>query len=424
MNKKYQVKMLNDNEFNDFAKQYPNQNTFFQSSYWGKLKGITGWDYEFFSIIENNNIVAASLLLSKKIKGFKRKIYYAPRGFLIDYNDYELLSYFNNELVKYLDKKAILIKINPYVVLNNRGLHGNIENELTSNAAIKNLKKIGYIHNGLAKETGSDLEPRFISNLNIENQSIDDILSKVSTNHKRCLKKADKNCLTLEFVQEDDIEKLNIFKHIMQETANRRGYIDRSSDYYLNFIKVFNQTNPYAFLALVSIDFEMYQNQIKEEIVKLETELANVSDKKVKYKEELAFRISNEQKKLDKLQKENIKKEYISAGVFLGFGEKMFYLFGGNLKEYMQYNSAFYLQYQMIKYAIENDYKIYDFYGISGIFEKSHEDYGVFDFKKGFNAQVQELIGEFDYIVDTKSYFLYNTSFKLYRKLKDIKVKK
>lgn len=52
----------------------------------------------------------------------------------------------------------------------------------------------------------------------------------------------------------------------------------------------------------------------------------------------------------------------------------------------------------MIKYGIEHHIKRYNFYGISGIFSPEDEEYGVYLFKKGFDADVIELIGNFEYI--------------------------
>ena len=51
---------------------------------------------------DNNNLIAASLLLLNKIKNYKYA--YAPRGFLIDYNDMELFKTFTIMLKNYLNK--------------------------------------------------------------------------------------------------------------------------------------------------------------------------------------------------------------------------------------------------------------------------------------------------------------------------------
>lgn len=61
----------------------------------------------------------------------------------------------------------------------------------------------------------------------------------------------------------------------------------------------------------------------------------------------------------------------------------------------------------MIKYGIEHHIKRYNFYGISGIFSPEDEEYGVYLFKKGFDADVIELIGNFEYIDRKRTYTVY-----------------
>mgnify|MGYP000181730289 FL=1 len=38
-----------------------------------------------------------------------------------------------------------------------------------------------------------------------------------------------------------------------------------------------------------------------------------------------------------------------------------------------------------------------NFYGITGNFDKNDKDYGIYEFKTGFNGYVEELIGEYVY---------------------------
>ena len=50
----------------------------------------------------------------------------------------------------------------------------------------------------------------------------------------------------------------------------------------------------------------------------------------------------------------------------------------------------------MLNYAVNNNYKRYNFYGISNNFDTHDKDYGIYDFKKGFNGYVIEQIGELE----------------------------
>ena len=86
----------------------------------------------------------------------------------------------------------------------------------------------------------------------------------------------------------------------------------------------------------------------------------------------------------------------------------------------MKYNSQYLLQYEMINYAVENHYEAFNFYGIDGNFDEHSKGFGLFDFKRGFNACVHELVGEFDLVIDKGRYSLYRFSFSLYKKIKKI----
>ena len=59
----------------------------------------------------------------------------------------------------------------------------------------------------------------------------------------------------------------------------------------------------------------------------------------------------------------------------------------------------------MIKYAIEHNFERYNFYGIPNTFDKNDKDYGIYEFKTGFNGFVEELIGEFE-ITTSPVYYL------------------
>ena len=74
----------------------------------------------------------------------------------------------------------------------------------------------------------------------------------------------------------------------------------------------------------------------------------------------------------------------------------------------------------MIKYGIKNNFKRYNFYGISGNFDTKDSQYGIYNFKRGFNGKVIELIGEFD-LPTHPLYFIYNILKILKHLVKNIK---
>jgi peptidoglycan pentaglycine glycine transferase (the fourth and fifth glycine) len=86
----------------------------------------------------------------------------------------------------------------------------------------------------------------------------------------------------------------------------------------------------------------------------------------------------------------------------------------------MKFKGQYFLNNEMIKYAIDNGYEKYNFYGITGDFTEDSPMYGLFDFKRGFGANVEELIGEFTYITNNFYFHIYNGMFAVYKKLKKV----
>ena len=417
---------LTKEEFNEYASKHP-LNMFFQSSYWGELKSITGWKHFMVGIKNDGKIEAATLILGKKIPIFNRYIYYAPRGFLIDYNNTELLKNFTLEVKKYLKKKkGIFIKINPYLIYQERDINGDIvENGIDNKNVVEELKKLGFIHTGFTINYGKDLEPRWISVLDLEGKTEEGLLKDMRSTTRWGINNSYKHGLKL---VEIDKSRINEFKKLMEHTGERRGFIDRSEAYYEKMYDAFSKDDKIK-IMLVELDIDEYlynlNNQKQQNLLK-QVEAKNKPDsakaKRVLKElqsqfESLEKRISN----LEKLQKEKGNKIVVAGGLFMTFGTQVVSLFGASYREYMKFNGQFFLNFKMIKYALNNGYKKYNFYGITGEFNEDSEMFGLFDFKRGFNAHVEELIGEFTLITNKFFYKIYNLMFEVYKKTKKMK---
>lgn len=417
---------LTKEEFNEYASKHP-LNMFFQSSYWGELKSITGWKHFMVGIKNDGKIEAATLILGKKIPIFNRYIYYSPRGFLIDYNNTELLKKFTLEVKKYLKKKkGIFIKINPYLIYQERDINGDIvENGIDNKNVVEELKKLGFIHTGFTINYGKDLEPRWISVLDLEGKTEEGLLKDMRSTTRWGINNSYKHGLKL---VEIDKSRINEFKKLMEHTGERRGFIDRSEAYYEKMYDAFSKDDKIK-IMLVELDIDEYlynlNNQKQQNLLK-QVEAKNKPDsakaKRVLKElqsqfESLEKRISN----LEKLQKEKGNKIVVAGGLFMTFGTQVVSLFGASYREYMKFNGQFFLNFKMIKYALNNGYKKYNFYGITGEFNEDSEMFGLFDFKRGFNAHVEELIGEFTLITNKFFYKVYNLMFEVYKKTKKMK---
>ena len=425
---------LSKTEFKKFADKHP-QITFHQTKEWAKLKEKNAWEEHYLGIKDDKKILGATLLLSKELPIIKKKMFYAPRGYLIDYKNYDLLKEFTNQLKEYAKKeKAIFIKIDPYVEYKERDNNGDIVKEGTNNeVCIENLKKLGYKHFGfnLMQDT---LQPRWMHVIETENKSIDDVMKDMESKTRQILRKNEKCGITTREITKDE---LPIFKDIMQHTSDRREFIDRPLSYYENMWDSLHDSGILKILV-AEIDFKQYEKNTKDElktikkdledrIYKKEHDILKMNNKKYeqsnKNDQQSIERLNKQLEKIKEYQKEYGNKTILGGILFLIYGNEVLSLLGGSHANLMQFQSAYTVHFAGVKYAVENNYKRYNFYGITGDFRKENPLYGLYLFKKSFGGHVVELIGEFDYIISPFWYHTYNIAFNLYHKIKNIKKK-
>lgn len=419
---------LTKKEFSKFAIKHPQFN-FHQTENWGELKKTMGWEYSFVGLKDNKKIVAGSILLSKKTPVGK-KIFYAPRGFLLDYNNEKTVKEFTKSIKKYIKSHGgFFVKIDPYVVHLERDINGNVVDGEDNSKVVTLLKKLGYKHFGFNLTFGKELQPRWIYVLDLKGKDENTVFQNFSSDTKRYINRAIKNNLEIEELDQDNLDD---FYKIMSHTSKRRGFINRPLSYYKDMceklspnIKVLS-----CYLnvdkAITNTKDELDRLVDEEKKLKQIMEETNSKNSKTNYKNVLneLERCNKKMDELNHLKKEKGSKIVMASSMFLLFGYEVVYLFSGSYDEYMKYNAQYLIQWEMIKYAVENNYDRYNFYGIEGNFNKENNDtYGVYEFKKGFDGKVVEFIGEFDLVVSRFYYILYNVAFKLYRRAKRLLLK-
>ncbi len=421
-------------KFKEIADKHP-QITFHQTTEWANLKKVNGWNSHYIGLEDEDNIIGLALLLSKQIPIIHKKMFYSPRGFLIDYNNKELLKEFTTLLKEYIKKeKGIFVKIDPYVEYQERDNDGNIvENGYNNKVAVENLKECGYHFFGfnLMQDT---LQPRWMHVIEINDRTEEEVQKDFESKTRQILRKNEKSCIKTHEITK---EELPIFKSIMEHTGERRDFIDRPLSYYE---AMWDNLYPSGILKILiaDIDFNLYEENTKKELEEVEKSLKDriyKHDNNILKMNEKKYESTNKQDQdsIDRLQKQIAKiKEYknqygekktLGAILFLIYGNEVLSLFGGTDDNLLQFQSAYTLHYAGIKQAIDNHYKRYNFYGITGDFRKENPLYGLYLFKKSFGGHVVELIGEYDLIISKFWYKTYHITFNLYHKLKQRKSK-
>ncbi len=425
---------LSKKEFKKFADKHE-QITFHQTEEWANLKKVNNWSSYYIGLKDKDKIVAGALLLAKTLPIIKKKMFYSPRGFLIDYTNKELLKEFTIELKKFVKKEnGIFVKIDPFVEYQEHDNNGEIVNNGYNNKiAVENLTDLGYKFFGfnLMQDT---LQPRWMHVIETKDRTLDDVMKDMESKTRQILRKNEKCGITTREITRDE---LPIFKDIMKHTSDRREFVDRPLSYYEAMWDNLHDSGILKIL-IAEIDFDVYEKntqeekeehkkELKDRIYKKEKNILKMNEKKYKSSnkqdEEAIERLEKQLDKIKELKEEYGSKEILGGILFLIYGNEVLSLHGGSHAKLMQFQSAYTIHFAGVKMAVENNYKRYNFYGITGDFRKENPLYGLYLFKKSFGGHVVELIGEYDLVVSKFWYTAYNLAFNTYHKLKNLKNK-
>lgn len=408
---------LNENEFNDFSKNYPHS-SFMQTIYLANLKKELGSIIHYVGVLKDNKVIAASLLLEDKTI-LNKRMFYAPRGLLVDYNDYNLLSFFTKEIKKYIKKhNGFVLTIDPNVIYRKRLSSGEIDiNTQENKEPLNNLLKLGYIHKGFDLYLDRR-QARWCYLLEL-NKSYDELYKSFSKSTRHNIEYCSKKGL---MVRKGDIKDLKVMQEIFDITGKRRDFFSRSLSYYE---KMYKNMKDLMTIYIAYLDPKIYyehtkslldeaNNKYNEVLEKMKKDM--IGDKLRKDKEIALKQIDKYKNELEKA-KEFMNKypsgKDIGCLLSLRSGNEYLTLSSGTLLEFRSFTPKYLMYETHIKDAIKEGFKYCNFYGITGDFNPKGKYYGIYEFKKGFNGNVIEYIGEFD----LKCQNFYN----IYRILKKIK---
>ena len=384
---------ISKERFYDFIKNSP-YNNYCQSDYYGLVMKNKEYEYSFVAYTDNDeNILATSMFLIKKIGRFFYA--YSPRGFVIDYNNTELLKKFTRNLMKYFKRKNIIfLKINPLIPIAEINKNNNYERITNSNIEILDiLKELGFKKRKETKPLEL-IEPKLTSIIN--------------------LKKFDFNSISEDIKKRIDISNNNGLEIINGDINNLETIFELAKDttkeditYYNDFYNEFNNNNNVD-LLLVKVNYETYLINAKKRV---EDEQIKNDEINEKFKNDTSEEIYEQKMKSDK-DLETYKQDVIFAtnglknnndivimgALIVKWNNKITILLSGKDNNYDYLYPDYYLYYNIIE-KYKEKYDVLDFYSIADDFDENSIYYNSNKVKTDFSPIITEYIGELDLVI-------------------------
>lgn len=393
---------LSKKEYEQFEKQHRYCN-FLNAVETMELEAALGWDTAYVGVKQDGIILCATPLVKMPVMR-KFRYFYSPRGFLIDFDDKELLSYFVKQLKAYAKKqKMMYIVIDPNVLYKERDVYGDlVPNGFDNSRIVDTLESLGFIHQGFSTGYNKTMQSiRWMFSLSLEGKDEDSIWKAIHPKTKRSILTTIKNDIK---VRELTYDELDIFYNIMCDTSERRNFENRDLNFYQQQVKSYEGKLK---VLLAYLDANEYRSSIQKEIqldierknqaeeILLKSETNKKAKNKLKVAEE-AIEVGHKRiKEIDFLQEKYGEIIPMATSMFVYHGDEITYLTSGAQSDCRSFFASYALQWHVIKEGLKEGYKKYNFYGISGIFDEKDENYGVYKFKQRFDGQVEELIGDF-----------------------------
>ncbi|MHB1420925.1 MAG: lipid II:glycine glycyltransferase FemX [Bacillota bacterium] len=200
-------------------------------------------------------------------------------------------------------------------------------------------------------------QPRYVFRLDIT-PPLEKLLANLNTKTRYNLRLAERKGVTMR--EEVTIADLPVFYRILQETAERDHFLIRS---YAYFEVLWKELADKGYAKLFMADYEG---------------------------------------------------KPIAGTLAFILGDKAWYIYGASSNSHRNMMPNYLLQWTMINWAKANECSMYDFRGVPGELTEDNPLYGLYRFKKGFNGEYVQFIGEYDLVYLPAYYWLWTAVEPIY----------
>lgn len=400
-----QIILLDEIRFDNFAINHPYYN-FYQSSNYGKFMTKHGYNSYYLGLADDiGEIKAATLMIVKNEKSSKRKMGYAPRGFLIDWNNDDLVKEFTEKLKEFLaNRNFTYLKVDPLITLKEHNINGEVkQNTIDNTSFVNKLQSLGYIHMGYNNGMEA-LKPRWNAIMKLNN-NITLLYNSISKEARSKITEASKM-------------GNRVYKGGLNDISLLYNLINKSTpplEYYLDYYQFFSQNNGFEvyFTKLEPVSYVNSSKNLYEKEEQRNNELNmqiqdfNNPNKEFVINEKLKSDELLAKYKKNMLEASSLFQKYPSGLVISGvavikYGKKITFLASGINENFKNIYPEYLLKWQLASEFARNGYDIVDLGSLTGDFNNNSY---LSTLNKELSNSIVEYVGEFDLVINKKSYY-------------------
>ena len=368
-------------EYDQFVKEHELVNVL-QSSAWEEVK--SDWQHEKFGAYREDKLLATASILIKTLPlGYR--MFYIPRGPVLDYKNAELLNFVLQSIKSYArSKRAIFVIFDPSICLSQSSIKHEKTEYPENMAIIESLQKMGVRWSGKTDGMGDTIQPRIQAKIYKENFAED----KLCKSTKQAIRSSRNKGVE---IQIGGVELLESFSFLMKKTEKRKDIHLRNEAYYKKLLDNFKDK---AYITLATLDIAKRLRELEEQLAKnlaLEeafTESTRTSKVEAQKKEK--ERLVEERDFLQRYLNEEKSNIPLAATLSLEFGNTSVNLYAGMDDAFKRYNAPILTWYETARYAFERGMVWQNLGGVENSLNG-----GLYHFKEKFNPTIEEYLGEF-----------------------------
>ena len=368
-------------EYDQFVKEHELVNVL-QSSAWEEVK--SDWQHEKFGAYREDKLLATASILIKTLPlGYR--MFYIPRGPVLDYKDAKLLNFVLQSIKSYArSKRAIFVIFDPSICLSQSSIKHEKTEYPENMAIIENLQRMGVRWSGKTDGMGDTIQPRIQAKIYKENFAED----KLCKSTKQAIRSSRNKGVE---IQIGGYELLESFSFLMKKTEKRKDIHLRNEAYYKKLLDNFKDK---AYITLATLDIAKRLRELEEQLAKNlaleESFTESTRTSKVEAQRRKKERLVEERAFLQRYLNEEKANIPLAATLSLEFGNTSVNLYAGMDDAFKRYNAPILTWYETARYAFERGMVWQNLGGVENSLNG-----GLYHFKEKFNPTIEEYLGEF-----------------------------